>query len=212
MSLSVDFNLSLPDFELEVTFDAPTGITAISGHSGAGKTTLINVLAGLVAPDHGQIETDGRVLFSSDLKINLKPEQRHIGYIFQDARLFPHLTVLQNLKCGCWFRRLPMNLSKIDAIVNLLGIQHLLSRRPSQLSGGEKQRVAIGRALLSEPDVILADEPLASLDDDRKQEILPYFEMLRDQTSIPIVYVSHDLDEVTRLATTHLKLAQGQIV
>lgn len=210
MSLSVDFKLSLPDFDLKVAFDAPTGITALSGHSGAGKTTLINVLAGLVTPDYGHIETDGRVLFSSALKVNLKPEERHIGYIFQDARLFPHLTVLQNLKCGRWFRRLPMNPSTIEEIVTLLGIDHVLSRRPSQLSGGEKQRVAIGRALLSEPEVILADEPLSSLDSDRKKEILPYFEMLRDQMSIPIVYVSHDADEVTRLATTHFELAHGK--
>jgi len=211
MSLSVEFGLSLPNFHLEVQFDAPAGITAISGPSGAGKTTLINVLAGLVTPDYGHIETQGRVLFSSHTGVNLKPEQRHVGYIFQDARLFPHLTVMQNLKCGRWFRHLPSDPKALEKIITLLGIEHFTHRRPTQLSGGEKQRVAIGRALLSNPDVILADEPLSSLDPERKTDILPYFEMLRDQMHLPIVYVSHDADEMTRLATTHLQLKQGHI-
>ena len=172
---------------------------------------MINILASLVKPNHGHIETQGRVLFSSHSHVNLKPEQRHARYIFQDARLLPHLTVMQNLKCGRWFRHLPSDPEAIEGIITLLGIEHLTTRRPTQLSSGEKRRIAIGRALLSKPDIIFADKSLSSLDPERKTDILPYFEMLRDQLNLPIVYVSHDADEVTRLAPTHLQLKHGCI-
>jgi ABC-type molybdate transport system, ATPase component len=151
------------------------------------------------------------VLFNSKQHINLPPQERRVGYIYQDARLFPHLTVGQNLQLGRWFRKLPTAPEKTEHIIAMLGLDGLNKRRPSTLSGGEKQRVAIGRALLSEPEYILADEPLSSLDLPRKLEIIPYFERLRDEMQIPIIYVSHHVEEIERLATTVLSLSGGQM-
>jgi ABC-type molybdate transport system, ATPase component len=211
MTLTVDLLHRFPDFELRAAFQAPRGLTAICGPSGAGKTTLINSLAGTISPSQGYIEINQRVLFNSKQHINLPPQERRVGYIYQDARLFPHLTVGQNLQLGRWFRKLPTAPEKTEHIIAMLGLDGLNKRRPSTLSGGEKQRVAIGRALLSEPEYILADEPLSSLDLPRKLEIIPYFERLRDEMQIPIIYVSHHVEEIERLATTVLSLSGGQM-
>jgi ABC-type molybdate transport system, ATPase component len=211
MTLTVDLLHRFPDFELRAAFQAPRGLTAICGPSGAGKTTLINSLAGTISPSQGYIEINQRVLLDSKNHINLPPQERRVGYIYQDARLFPHLTVGQNLQLGRWFRKLPTAPEKTEHIIAMLGLDGLNKRRPSTLSGGEKQRVAIGRALLSEPEYILADEPLSSLDLPRKLEIIPYFERLRDEMQIPIIYVSHHVEEIERLATTVLSLSGGQM-
>ncbi|HWA41904.1 MAG TPA: molybdenum ABC transporter ATP-binding protein [Hypericibacter adhaerens] len=211
MTLEVDVALARPSFDLVASFHTGSGVTALFGHSGSGKTTLINMVAGLVRPDRGRILVDGRALFDSEAGIDLPSHRRRVGYVFQESRLFPHLTVRQNLLYGSWFRGRGFRLGSVDQIVELLGIGDLLPRRPSSLSGGEKQRVAIGRAILSDPAILLMDEPLASLDDARKGEILPYLERLRDGLDLPILYVSHSLPEVIRLATTMVVLAEGKV-
>lgn len=197
-------------FDVEAAFRAETGVTALFGASGAGKTTLLRMIAGTLRPEQGHIAIGDHVLFDSEKNINLKPEQRHIGYVYQDARLFPHLSVLRNLTYAQWAgkRRSVRNVQEITA---LLGIETLLQRKPHQLSGGEKQRVAIGRALLSAPKLLLLDEPLSSLDHARRQEILPYLERLRDESGLPIVFVSHEVDEVARLADTLVLLDKGRV-
>ena len=202
----------LGDFRLAIDLEAPTdGVLALFGASGAGKTSIINILAGLTRPASGRVAIGDDVLFDSDARIDLPPERRRIGLIFQEGRLFPHLSVRSNLLYG--FRRAPGDARPLDLgrIVTLLGIGHLLGRRPRDLSGGEKQRVAIGRALLANPRLLLMDEPLASLDGARKEEILPFIEELRDQLGLPIVYVSHDLNEIIRLADTVAIVAGGRI-
>ncbi|GLS88170.1 molybdenum import ATP-binding protein ModC [Cypionkella aquatica] len=209
MTLSVALNHQFPGFTLDVNFVAPPGLTALFGRSGSGKTSVINAVAGILRPDQGRISTADTILLDTSSAINLPPHRRRLGYVFQDARLFPHLTVQQNLSYGRWFAR-PSNGPNFDDIVGLLGLQALLQRRPGALSGGEKSRVAIGRALLSNPALLLMDEPFAALDDPRKAELLPYIETLRDQTQIPILYVSHALPEVARLATTLVVLDQGR--
>lgn len=209
MSLSVALAHKFPGFTLDVTFKAPPGLTALFGRSGSGKTSVINAVAGLLHPAQGRITTDQTTLLDTDQAINLPTHRRRIGYVFQDARLFPHLTVRQNLRYGRWFA--PRSQGPIfDDIIDLLGLNALLSRSPNALSGGEKSRVAIGRALLSNPAMLLMDEPFAALDDARKTELLPYIEALRDQTKIPILYVSHALPEVARLATTLVVLDHGR--
>ncbi len=204
MSLSVEIAHRFPAFQLEVAFTAPPGLTCLFGRSGSGKTTIINAVAGLLRPDQARITLDGVALQE------LAPHKRRVGYVFQDARLFPHLTVAQNLAYGAKVRRLP--LTGFDRIVDLLGIGGLLDRRPATLSGGEKSRVAIGRALLSGPQILLMDEPFSALDETRKAEILPYVEALRDQMGLPILYVSHSLPEVARLATTIAVIDAGRLV
>ncbi|AZL58031.1 molybdenum ABC transporter ATP-binding protein [Tabrizicola piscis] len=204
MSLSVEIAHRFPAFQLEVAFTAPPGLTCLFGRSGSGKTTIINAVAGLLRPDQARITLDGVALQ------DLAPHKRRVGYVFQDARLFPHLTVAQNLAYGAKVRRLP--LTGFDRIVDLLGIGGLLERRPATLSGGEKSRVAIGRALLSGPQILLMDEPFSALDEARKAEILPYVEALRDQMGLPILYVSHSLPEVARLATTIAVIDAGRLV
>ena len=202
---------ALPGFALDVRFDAPPGVTVLFGRSGAGKTTVINAVAGLMQPDAGRVELEGRVLFDTQTGLWLPPHRRRIGYVFQDARLFPHLTVRQNLAFGQWFAPRDARRESLGEVVELLGIGELLHRRPGLLSGGERQRVALGRALLSAPQMILADEPLSALDEARKAEILPYFERLRDEMKIPILYVSHSAAEVARLATTVVVLQDGKV-
>jgi molybdate transport system ATP-binding protein len=190
---------------------AAGGIIALFGSSGAGKTSLIHLIAGLNRPDRGRISLDGRMLFDSESGIDLPPETRRVGCVFQEGRLFPHLTVLGNLGYG--MKRTPAGERRvsIDHVVALLGLGSLLSRHPGNLSGGEKQRVAIGRALLSSPRLLLMDEPLASLDAPRKAEILPFIERLRDELKIPVVYVSHVMDEIVRLADAVVLLSDGRI-
>lgn len=200
-------------FELRARLDAPTpGIVALFGRSGCGKTTLINIISGLLKPDEGRVELDGVVLTDTRERVAIPVERRRIGYVFQDSRLFPHLGVLANLRYG--LRRAPKGSRSIglDEVLALLGLEPLLGRRPYQLSGGERQRVALGRALLSQPRLLLLDEPLAALDAARREEVLPYLEGLRDKLSIPMVYVSHQLEEVLRLATQVALMEAGQIV
>ncbi len=212
MTLDIDIERRLGDFSLTARFRAEGGLTAIFGHSGAGKSTLINLIAGLIDPHRGRIVVGGRVLFDSARGINIPVARRRIGYVFQDGLLLPHLTVRQNLGYGRWFTPRHERFAKIDAVVDLLGIAPILDRRPASLSGGERQRVAIGRALLASPHLLLMDEPLASLDGPRKEEILPYIQRLRDERRVPIVYVSHALAEVARLATTLVLMSGGQAV
>ncbi|AOM40796.1 molybdenum ABC transporter ATP-binding protein ModC [Xenorhabdus hominickii] len=206
--LELDFEQCLGDMHMRVNTTLPTeSITAIFGLSGAGKTSLINVIAGLSRPQKGRISLNGRILVDMEHKIFLPPEKRRIGYVFQDARLFPHYRVKGNLQYGMAPEMKPL----FENIIGLLGIEHLLSRFPITLSGGEKQRVAIGRALLTSPEILLMDEPLASLDLLRKRELLPYLEKLSEDVKIPILYISHSLDEVLRLADNVIVMDKGKI-
>jgi molybdate transport system ATP-binding protein len=209
--LEVDIEHRLGAFELDIHFRSGRGLTALFGRSGAGKTSIVNVIAGLVRPERGRIVVDGSVLIDTERGIKVPAHRRRVGYVFQEDRLFPHLTVRQNLLFGRWFAIGSTPAARLDDVVDLLGIGALLDRRPARLSGGEKQRVAIGRALLASPRLLLMDEPLASLDAARKDEILPYIERLRDQAGVPIVYVSHAVAEVTRLASTIVLISDGRV-
>ncbi len=211
MSLSVDISHRLGAFTLDATFETSGRLTALFGPSGSGKTSLVNLIGGLLRPDEGRIVADGRVLADTAARILVPRHRRRIGYVFQDARLFPHMTIGQNLRYGRFFTPALERYGDMDGVVELLGIGHLLDRKPGSLSGGEKQRAAIGRALLASPRLILMDEPLASLDEQRKAEIMPYIERLRDETKIPIVYVSHSVSEVARLATDIVVLDEGRV-
>lgn len=197
-------------FAIEADFAADWGVTALFGHSGAGKTTLLKMIAGTLRPQSGRIAVGDFTLFDAQKGIDLPPERRRIGYVFQEARLFPHMSVRRNLTYARWAGRRQATRS-FDEVVALLGIDPLLDRRPSTLSGGERQRVAIGRALLSDPALLLLDEPLSSLDHARRQEILPFIERLRDESHVPIVYVSHEIDEVARLADEIVLLSAGRV-
>lgn len=207
MTLSLKLKHQLGPFSLDLSFKTPAGVTALFGKSGSGKTTVVNSVAGLLRPDVGHIEVDGETLVDTDKGIFRPPHRRNVGYVFQDARLFPHLSVRQNLLYGA-----PKGqVDELDRIAELLDIVPLIDRRIGALSGGEKQRVAIGRALLSNPRILLMDEPLAALDEPRKAEILPYIERLAHEAKIPILYVSHSLSEVARLASTLVILSNGRI-
>lgn len=207
--LKIQIKKQLGELALDTDLELPMqGISALFGRSGAGKTSLVNLIGGLQQPDQGRIAVGERVLFDSEQGLNLSPEKRKIGYVFQDARLFPHYRVRGNLNYG----NRNKNTQQFDAIIKLLGIEHLLERFPSALSGGEKQRVAIGRALLSNPALLLMDEPLASLDGPRKSELLPYLERLSNEVQLPILYVSHNLDEILRLADQLILLDKGKVV
>ncbi|MGA2552012.1 MAG: molybdenum ABC transporter ATP-binding protein [Burkholderiaceae bacterium] len=213
--LELDISVRLGQFQLDAKFTAPArGITALFGRSGAGKTTVINALAGIVRPSRGSIRVDGQTWFDAERAIDLRISERAVGYVFQDARLFPHLNVRSNLLYGLKRaqRRGRTVRVQMDEVVTLLGLKTLLGRRPGHLSGGEQQRVALGRALLCQPEVLLMDEPLAALDAPRKSEVLPYIEKLRDEFRVPIIYVSHSLEEITRLADYVVILAQGRSV
>ena len=210
--LSVDAEKRLGDFTLAARFSSAAGVTALFGPSGAGKTTIVNMIAGLIAPERGRIALDDMVLFDSAGGVNMPAHKRRIGYVFQEGRLFPHLTVAQNLAYGRWMHGLRRDTDEQQRIVALLDLSPFLARHPGQLSGGERQRVAIGRALLMRPRLLLLDEPLASLDVGRKQEILPYLERLRDDAGVPMVYVSHHADEVRRIANSVVRLEAGRIV
>ncbi|HKH67072.1 MAG TPA: molybdenum ABC transporter ATP-binding protein [Reyranella sp.] len=212
MSVEVDIDHARDSFRIAARFSAAPGLTALFGRSGAGKTTLIDIVGGLVRPDRGRVAVDGQVLVDTERGIFVPSHHRRIGYIFQDSRLFPHLSVRRNLLYGRWFNRDAGGTSAdLTSVVDLLGIGHLLERRPASLSGGEKQRVAIGRALLAHLQLLLMDEPLAALDEARRAEILPYIERLRDEMGVPILYVSHSVAEVARLATTVVILTDGKV-
>lgn len=211
MTLSVDVRHPLGAIDLDVSFASEGRLIALFGPSGSGKTSLVNLIGGLIRPKQGRVEVEGRVMADTASRVFVPRHRRRIGYVFQDARLFPHLTVSQNLRYGRFFTPASERYAEFDRVIDLLGIGDLLDRRPGNLSGGEKQRVAIGRALLASPRMMLMDEPLASLDDARKSEILPYIERLRDETRIPIVYVSHSVAEVARLATDIVVLAAGKV-
>jgi molybdate transport system ATP-binding protein len=209
--LSVVVQHRLGDFLLDAAFESGGGLTALFGRSGSGKTSLVNAIAGLIRPMRGHIVVDGEVLTDTASGVFVPARRRHVGYVFQEGRLFPHLTLRQNLLYGHWFASRRGRPGEVDHIIDLLGLGELLGRRPANLSGGEKQRVAIGRALLAQPRLLVMDEPLASLDEARKTEILPYIERLRDEFAIPIVYVSHAIAEVTRLATTMVVMSEGRV-
>jgi molybdate transport system ATP-binding protein len=209
--LAVDVEKQLGALKLSVRFQAERGATALFGPSGAGKTSVVNMIAGLLVPDRGAITLDDVVLFEAAKAIDVPPHRRRIGYVFQEGRLFPHLSVRQNLDYGRRMSRQPRDAGEFDRIAALLDIGPLLDRRPGKLSGGERQRVAVGRALLMRPLLLLLDEPLASLDAGHKREILPYLLRLRDDAGIPIVYVSHTPAEVRRIATTVVRLDAGRV-
>jgi len=211
MSLAVDVKHRFGAFLLEARFVSEGRLTAFFGRSGSGKTSLVNIIAGVVWPERGRVVLDGRTLLDTEAGIFVPKHRRRVGYVFQEGRLFPHLTVRQNLLFGRSFTPRRERKIGLDQVLDLLGIGPLLDRRPGALSGGEKQRVAIGRALLAAPRLLLMDEPLASLDDTRKQEILPFIERLRDEAAVPIVYVSHAIAEVARLATTVVMINDGRI-
>ncbi|ELY3600372.1 molybdenum ABC transporter ATP-binding protein ModC [Cronobacter sakazakii] len=206
--LELNFTQVLGKHRLTVNETLPgSGITAVFGVSGAGKTSLINAISGLTRPQHGRIVLNDRVLSDTETDTFLPPEKRRVGYVFQDARLFPHYKVRGNLKYGMAKEMA----SQFDKLVTLLGIEPLLDRLPGTLSGGEKQRVAIGRALLTAPELLLLDEPLASLDVPRKRELLPYLQRLAREINIPMLYVSHSLEEILHLADKVLVLEQGEV-
>lgn len=211
MSLHLDVSHRIGGFKIEAAFETAGRLTALFGRSGAGKTTLVNMVAGLIRPERGRISVDGVVFCDTARGLFLPRHKRRIGYVFQEGRLFPHLSVRGNLLYGSWFARPARGSPAFADVVGLLGIEQLLARRPAGLSGGEKQRVAIGRALLAGPRLLLMDEPLASLDDARKNDILPFIERLRDELRIPIVYVSHSVPEVARLASTVVVLSGGRV-
>ncbi|MGB3245461.1 MAG: molybdenum ABC transporter ATP-binding protein [Sulfitobacter sp.] len=212
MTLNVDITHRFGGFELSVMFEAGPGITAVFGRSGAGKTTVINAVAGLLYPQEGRVTLNGQTLSDSATRSFVRPSARRLGYVFQDARLFPHLSVAENLNFGARYAPSQAEGADFDDVVALLGLESHLPRTPGTLSGGEKQRVALGRALLSKPQMLLMDEPLASLDGPRKQDILPYLERLRDgPLKLPILYVSHAVDEVARLADRLVVLQDGHV-
>jgi molybdate transport system ATP-binding protein len=209
--LSVDVEKRIGDFSLAARFETAVGATALYGPSGAGKTTLVNIIAGLLTPDRGRIAFNDTVLFDSTTRTNVRAHRRRIGYVFQEGRLFPHLTVARNLDYGRWMSGLRADAKEIERVIDLLEIRPMLKRHPGKLSGGERQRVAIGRALLMRPRLLLLDEPLASLDARRKADILPYLERLRDEAGIPLVYVSHHAAEISRIATSVVWLDSGRV-
>jgi molybdate transport system ATP-binding protein len=211
MMLEVAAKKNLGGFTLDAQFELPTpGVVALFGRSGCGKSTLINVIAGLLNAA-GRVVLDDAVLLDTAQNIDIPPERRRIGYVFQEARLFPHFSVAGNLRYAA--RRAPTPVFvNFDSVIDLLDLKLLMRRRTHQLSGGERQRVAIGRALLSQPRLLLLDEPLASLDASRREEVLPYLEKLRDQLAIPMVYVSHNFDEVLRLATYLVLMESGKTI
>lgn len=216
MSIEIEIRHRLGELALDVSFQSGARVVALFGPSGAGKTSIVNIIAGLLSPDFGRIVIDGVTLCDTGRGYNPPPHKRGIGLVFQDTRLFPHLTVAGNLDYGAWFSRSGRSEPRGGSVdrgmlIELLGLQNLLGRRPSQLSGGEKQRVAIARAALARPRLLIMDEPLASLDGARKEEILAYIEMLRDKFDFPVIYVSHSREEIARLAGDVAVIAQGKL-
>jgi molybdate transport system ATP-binding protein len=210
--LAVRAEKQFGEFSVNVSFTGDTLATALFGPSGAGKTSVINMIAGLVMPDRGRIALGDDVLFDSATGINVPVWRRHIGYVFQEGRLFPHFSVKRNLDYGRWISGHRSDPRQFSHVIELLDIGHLLDRRPGKLSGGERQRVAVGRALLMQPRLLLLDEPLASLDAARKHDILPYLERLRDEARVPLIYVSHNAAEIKRIASRVVRLEAGRVV
>ncbi len=209
--LAVDVEKKLGEFSVSANFASEDGATALFGPSGAGKTSIVGMIAGLARPDRGRIVLDGDVLFDDAARIDVAVWRRRVGMVFQDGRLFPHLSVRRNLDYGRWMSGHADDPAAFTRVVDMLDIGHLLGRRPGKLSGGERQRLAIGRALLMRPRLLLLDEPLASLDARRKEEILPYLERLRDEAKVPMIYVSHDAVEVKRIATRVVRIDNGRV-
>lgn len=211
--LDIDIQKRLGNFTVDAAFSTgEAGVTALFGRSGAGKTSVINMVAGLIRPDKGRIVVKDRCVFDSEKGVNLPVEKRRFGYIFQDGRLFPHMSVKSNLLYGMKLLPKSRRHVRFDQVVELLGIEHVLNRRPAKLSGGEKQRVAIGRALLTSPDLLLMDEPMASLDKARKSEVLPFIARLPVEFAIPILYVSHSMSEIRSIADQIVFVDSGRIV
>ncbi|HRF09041.1 MAG TPA: ATP-binding cassette domain-containing protein [Xanthobacteraceae bacterium] len=200
----------LGEFDLDVSFRSESMVTALSGQSGSGKSSIVAAIAGLYRPARGRIVVNGKTLFDSERRIDLPANLRGVRVVFQESRLFPHFTVAQNLMFGRWLAGKKRD-RQFDEVVSLLGIEPLIARRPRKLSGGERQRVAIGRALLAEPKALLLDEPLASLDAGRKNEIIPYLTQLVANARTPILYVSHARDEIERMAQTIVKIESGRV-
>ncbi len=209
--IDVDVKLAIGAFSLDVAFQNGAGVTALFGQSGSGKSVTLSIIAGLMRPDSGYVRLDGEPLVDIEAGVFVPVSRRRIGLVFQDANLFPHLSVKQNLLYGRWFAPRSARQIEFGAVVETLGIGKLLSRPPARLSGGERQRVAIGRALLSCPKLLLFDEPLAALDMERKLEIMPLIERVRDEFRVPIVYVSHAVEEVVRLATRVVIIESGRV-
>ena len=210
--LTIRVKKHLSEFELDVDVTCPYPVTAIYGPSGSGKTTVLNMVSGLMRPDVGEICVDDEVLFSSEQHIELPPEKRRVGYVFQDDLLFPHLTVKQNLLYGYDLLRVEDRRFALDDVVSLLGLETMLDRYPALLSGGERQRVALGRAILASPRLLVMDEPLASLDQGLKNRIMPYLRHIRTELEIPILYVSHSVAEVLQLTGQVMVLQRGQVL
>ncbi|MES2353479.1 MAG: molybdenum ABC transporter ATP-binding protein [Pseudomonadota bacterium] len=208
--IDVDIKLQLGGFTLQARFAVEARVVGLFGHSGAGKSTIVNAIAGVIRPDDGHIRIDGITLFERKSGIDLPPEARRVGYVFQDALLFPHLSVEANMLYGYRLQPLSTRVISLDQVVELLGLEGLLHRKPATLSGGERQRVAIGRALLAQPRILLMDEPLAALDTQRKAEILTYIERLREELGLPMIYVSHSTAEISRLADKVVLLSEGR--
>lgn len=202
--IALDVCHRLGDFSLAYDFESHERVTGLFGPSGAGKSTLLRIVAGLIHPEYGRVEIAGRCVFDSERGIRVAAHRRRIGYVFQQARLFAHLNVDHNLRFGAWFARDRPSAARFKQVVDMLDIGALLKRRVAGLSGGEQQRIAIGRALLANPEILLLDEPLAALDAARKAEVLPYIERLSQSGDLPIVFVSHQLDEMLRLANRHV--------
>lgn len=199
------------DFALAAEFSCPAGVTGIFGPSGAGKTSTAHLLAGLLKPQSGRISVDNQIFVDTNEGIFMPPEKRRVGYVFQDARLFPHMSVLQNLRFGEKLSPAGAVGVSFESVVSLLGLENLLNRNPSGLSGGERQRVAIGRALLMKPRLLIMDEPLASLDPARRSEILPFLEAVKSEIGVPIVYITHNLGELVRLSDHCVLMNDGAV-
>ena len=210
--LDVEIYKSFKDINIGIKFDFVKGALGIKGASGAGKTTILNMIAGLVKPDQGQIKLNENAFFNSGTNVNMPAHKRNIGYVFQEPRLFPHMNVVQNLHYSLRVKKLECNKPEIVKTIEMLDIGKLLNRRVQDLSGGEKQRIAIGRALLSQPNLLLLDEPISSLDENRKAEILPYLLRLKAESNIPIIYVSHAAEELAQLADTIIEVSEGKII
>jgi len=209
--LKLDIQKAYPGFDLGVSFDTGSGTTCIFGPSGAGKSTILSCIAGSINPDKGSIALADRVLFDSNERINIAMRDRHIGMVFQDAKLFPHMDVKANMTYAQWAGKRDSKLA-LDHVVDVLGLGALLTRMPEKLSGGEKQRVAIGRALLSSPKILLLDEPLSSLDLNRRRKLIPFLKRIRSEFHIPMVFISHDPDEVTELADELVLVKDGKVI